>query len=89
MEKNKINEIGDGEKIYESDISKAFDDVKRVIVNNNKEINIATTSCKIVTWQSFEHELLVNNLDIKKKWISHNIPEFNPAMCAIVCRKIV
>ena len=42
MEKNKINEIGDGEKIYESDISKAFDDVKRVIVNNNKEINIAT-----------------------------------------------
>ena len=77
----------DGEKIYESDISKAFDDVKRVVVNNNKEINIATTSCKIVNWKTFDHELLVNNFDIKKKWISHNIPEFNPAMCVIVCRK--
>ena len=82
-----IVSMGDGEKIYESDISKAFDDVKRVVVNNNKEINIATTSCKIVNWKTFEHELLVNNFDIKKKWISHNIPEFNPAMCVIVCRK--
>lgn len=82
-----IVSMGDGKKIYESDISKAFDDVKRVVVNNNKEINIATTSCKIVNWKTFEHELLVNNFDIKKKWISHNIPEFNPAMCVIVCRK--
>ena len=82
-----IVSMGDGEKTYESDISKAFNDVKRVVVNNDKEINIAATSCKIVNWDTFEHELYANNLYIKKKWISHIIPEFNPAMCAIVCRR--
>ncbi len=82
-----IASMGDGEKMYETDINNAFDDVKRVVVNNKKEINIAATSCKVVNWKTFEQELLVNNFDIKKKWISHDIPEFNPAMCAIICRK--
>ena len=50
-----IVSMGDGERVYESDINKAFDNVKRVVVNNNKDINIATTSCKIVNWETFEH----------------------------------
>ena len=82
-----IVSMGDGERMYESDINKAFEDTKRVVINNNKELNIATTSLKIVDWKNFEHELLTNNLYIKNKWISHNIPEFNPAMCVIVSRK--
>lgn len=82
-----IASMGDGKKIYETDIQKSFDDVERVVVNNEKKIKIATTSCKIVDWKTFEKELADNNLVIKKKWISTKIPEFNPAMCVIVCRK--
>ncbi len=82
-----IVSMGDGIKEYKSDIYKSFDDVERIVVNNDEKINIATTSCNIVNWNTFEQELLSNNLVIKRKWISEVIPEFNPAMCVIVCRK--
>ena len=48
---------------------------------------MATTSCNIVNWNTFEQELLNNDLSIKRKWISEIILEFNPAMCGVVCRK--
>ena len=67
-------------------LHKSFDDVERVVVNNDKKISIATTSCNIVNWNTFEQELLNNDLIVKRKWISEKIPEFNPAMCVVVCR---
>lgn len=82
-----IVSMGNGEKKYETDVTKSFDDVERVVINNEKKINIVATSCKIVDWNTFEQELSNNNLIIKKKWISNKVPEFNPAMCVIVCRK--
>ena len=92
---NHLNEIGsalivsmgDGIKEYKSDINKSFDDVERVVINNDKKVNIAATSCNIVNWNTFEKELLSNDLIIKRKWISKKVPEFNSAMCVIVCRK--
>lgn len=79
-----IVSMGDGEKVYESDARKAFENVERTVINNDKLVNVATTSCKIVDWNNFEYEINKNNLIIKRKWISYTIPEFNPAMCAIV-----
>lgn len=82
-----IVSMGDGIKEYKSDVNKSFDDVERIVVNNGEKINIATTSCNIVNWKTLEQELLSNDLILKRKWVSRKIPEFNPAMCVVVCRK--
>ncbi len=81
-----IGTMGDGIKNYESDVRESFDNTKRTVINNNKEINIVATSCKIVDWTEFENELLNNNLKIIKKWISKDIPEFDNIMCVLVER---
>ncbi len=82
-----IVSMQDGIKKYKSDVSKSFDDVERVVANNDEKINIAIISCNIVNWSTFKQELLSNDLIVKRKWISERIPKFNPAMCVIVCRK--
>ncbi len=81
-----IVSMGDGKKVYESDIKNSFNDVERVVLNKDEKINIAATSCRIVDWDGFESELLNNNLIIKEKWVSENIPEFNSMMCVVVSR---
>lgn len=79
--------LGDGIKEYSSDINEAFNDSKRIVMNNNTELEIASTSCRIVNWDTLEEELNKNNLKINKKWISNDIPEFSSSMCVLVSRK--
>ena len=79
--------MGNGIKEYTSDITKSFNNTKRTIINNGKSINVAATSCKIVSWPTFEKELADSNLIIKKKWISNKIPEFDSSMCVLVSKK--
>ena len=79
--------MGDGIKEYTSDITKSFNNTKRTIINNGKSINVASTSCKIVSWSTFEKELTDSNLIIKNKWISNKIPEFDSSMCVLVSKK--
>jgi len=76
--------LGDGVKEYSSDITKSFENTKRVVMNNNTNIEIATTSCKIVSWETLEKEIINNDLNIKEKWISKEIPEFTNLMCCIL-----
>lgn len=82
-----IMTMGNGIDEYKTDINTSFDDVKRTIINSNKKINVATTSCNIVNWKTFEEEILNNNLIIKRKWISNDVPEFNPMMCVIISKR--
>lgn len=79
--------MGNGIKEYTSDITKSFNNTKRTVINNGKSINVASTSCKIVSWSNFEKELSDSNLIIKKKWISNKIPEFDSSMCVLVSKK--
>ena len=51
--------MGDGIKESTSDISKAFDDIKRTHQETKQELNIATTSCKIINFDNLLKE--VNN----------------------------
>ena len=51
--------MGDGIKESISDIAKAFDDIKRVHQESNQEIEVATTSCRIVNFDTLLKE--VNN----------------------------
>ena len=51
--------MGDGIKERISDIAKAFDDIKRTHQESNQEIEVATTSCRIVNFDTLLKE--VNN----------------------------
>lgn len=51
--------MGDGIKESISDITKAFDDIKRTHQESNQEIEVATTSCRIVNFDTLLKE--VNN----------------------------
>lgn len=79
--------LGDGEKTYSTDIENAFNNTKRTVMNNNTSLDIASTSCKIVDWDTLEKEIQENGLIIERKWISTDIPEFNNSMCVIVSKK--
>ena len=79
-----ITVLGDGEKEYTSDINDAFVNTKRKVLNSNKDIEVVTTSCRIVNWNNLEKEIKNNGLIIEKKWISTSIPEFSESMCVIV-----
>ena len=81
-----ISVLGDGKREYVSNIEEAFKNAKRTVMNNNTELEIVTTSCKIVNWEQLEHEIINNRLKIEQKWISNNIPEFENSMCVVVKR---
>jgi len=76
--------LGDGTQEYASNIDEAFENIKRIVMNNNTELEIAATSCKVVNWKNLEKEIINNKLSIEDKWISNDIPEFNNSMCVIV-----
>lgn len=77
---------GNGVSEHSSDINNAYQNQKRKILNNNEEVSIVTTSCRVVNFSNLEKELTKNGLIIKEKWISSNIPEFDKCMCVIVSR---
>lgn len=79
--------LGDGIKNSSSDYTKAFENTKRIVMNNNKELEIATTSCKIVDWETLEKEIKTSGLKIKERWISNSIPEFSESMCVVVSQE--
>ena len=76
--------MGDGKKEYMSNINEAFENVERIVLNNQSKINVAATSCRIVNWETLEKEISSENLVIEEKWITDDIPEFNPSMCVVV-----
>ena len=80
--------IGNGKQNYQSDIKKAFKNTERTIMNNNTKINVTTTFCKIVDWNTLEQEILDNGLIIENKWISNDVPEFNKSMCVVIKKNV-
>lgn len=61
---------------------------KRKVLHNNKDIEVASTSCRIVNMDIFKKELTNDGFIIKKLWISEDIPEFDKSMCAIITKNI-
>jgi len=79
-----ICSMGDGIKEYQSDISKAFE-----LQERNSEVGsvrIATTSCRMVSFETFEKEIKKQNLKIVEKGITSSLPDFNELMFAVVRR---
>lgn len=76
--------MGDGIKEYSTNHLESFNIVKRKNINNNKDLYVAKTSCKIVNWLTLEKEIKNNNLKIINKYISKNLPNFDKCMCVVI-----
>ena len=83
-----IISMGDGVLEINSDLEKAFDDTKRVNINTNKEIMVASTSCRVKKMDEMKKEIQLNNLEILEEKIIDDVPSFNKCMLFIVKKKM-
>ena len=74
--------MGDGEFETQSDIRQAFTLQERE--HESGKIMVAGTSCRMVSFPTFENELARNNLTILEKGITSALPNFNSLMYAVV-----
>lgn len=83
-----IISMGDGTLEINSDLEKAFDDTKRVNINTNKEIMVASTSCRVKKIDEMKKEIQLNNLEILEEKIIDDVLSFNKCMLFIVKKKL-
>lgn len=77
-----ICSMGDGNYEMQSDISNAFELQERE--HESGKMMVAGTSCRMVSFSTFENELLRNGLKIIEKGITSALPNFNSLMYAVV-----
>ena len=76
--------MGDGNRESQSDITKAFDIVKRTHQETNQEMKVATTSCRIVNFDTLEKEATEKHLQIIDKGITEIDNHFEEIMYIIL-----
>lgn len=76
--------MGDGEYEMRSDINNAFELQERE--HESGKMMVTGTSCRMVSFQTFEEELARNGLDVIEKGLTSALPDFNSLMFAVVKR---
>ena len=79
-----IGTMGDGTIERQTDIRTAFDIQNRIHEQSGKAIQIASTSCRMVNFQTFGNELEQNGLVVIKQGITAIEPDFPQMMFAVV-----
>ena len=79
-----ISTMGNGKMERQTDIRTAFDLQKRTHEQTGLELNIASTSCRMVSFSTFEKELKNNKLKIRETGITNASPDFPVLMYAVV-----
>ena len=74
--------MGDGEVEMQSDISQAF--VLQEREHKSGKMMVTGTSCRMVSFKTFEEELERNGLILIEKGITSALPDFNSFMFAVV-----
>ena len=74
--------MGNGEIERQSDISTAFALQERN--HESGKMMVAGTSCRMVSWNTFENELSRNDLTLVEKGITSSLPNFDSLMYAVV-----
>lgn len=74
--------MGDGKAECQSDISQAFTLQERS--HESGKMMVSGTSCRMVSFPTFEKELTQNGLNIIEKGIASLLPDFNRLMYAVV-----
>ena len=77
--------MGDGTMEMQSDIHKAFDIQERE--HETGKVMVAGTSCRMVSFTTFEEELERNQFEILEKGITSALPDFNSLMYVVVRKK--
>lgn len=80
-----ICSMGDGESEMQTDISKAFTLQERN--HTSGKMMVAATSCRMVSFNTFEKEITNAGLMIIEKGITSSLPDFDKLMYAIVKRQ--
>jgi cyclopropane fatty-acyl-phospholipid synthase-like methyltransferase len=76
--------IGDGTEERETDISKAFELQKRTHEATGKELFIAGTSCRVVSFDTLSKEIKDNNFTLLNSGLTSIQPDFPSIMYAIL-----
>lgn len=74
--------MGDGEVERQSDIRSAFTLQERD--HESGKMMVAGTSCRMVSWKTFEKELSRNGFTTLEKGMTSSLPDFNSLMYAVV-----
>ena len=80
--------MGDGKTERQTDISTAFELQNRTHEQTGKEVQIASTSCRMVSFETLHAELKRNCLEILKEGITAAHPDFSELMYVIVRKQI-
>ena len=80
-----ILSMGDGEFEMQSDIRTAFQLQERNHFSGN--VQVAGSSCRMVSFPTFEAEIARNGLEIVEKGLCEAMPDFNSLLYAVVKRK--
>ena len=76
--------MGDGKTERQTDIRTAFNLQNRVHEQTGTEVQIASTSCRMVSFETLHAELKRNGLEIVKEGITTAQPDFSELMYVIV-----
>lgn len=76
--------MGDGENERHTDIRTAFDLQNRTHEQTGKEVKVASTSCRMVSFDTLHKELQRNGLQILKEGVTASPPDFPVLMYSIV-----
>jgi len=79
-----ICSIGDGIEERNTDISQAFDLQKRIHGTTGKELFLAGTSCRLVSFDRLSKEIRDNNFTLLNSGITSIKPDFPTTMYAII-----
>ena len=79
--------MGDGSFERQTDIHTAFDIMERIHGETGKTVQIANTFCRIVSFATFEEEIVSNGLEIINQGITAVEPDFPQMMFAVVKSK--
>lgn len=76
--------MGDGQMERQTDIRTAFDLQSRIHEQTGREVRIASTSCRMVSFETFREELKRNGLHILKEGLTSAEPDFSTLMYVVV-----
>lgn len=78
--------MGDGIKEYKTDPKEAFNDSKKININNKEEISVASTSCMIKSMENMLKEIKENNLEVLESRIVNDLPNFTECELFVVTK---
>ena len=79
--------MGDGKEVRRTDINLAFELQNRIHEKSGTNLQIVSTSCRMVDFEQFHKELFESNFQILKEGITSVEPDFPEMMFAVIKAK--